>query len=85
MSGSFHVGQRLCIAGGSHDGALCTVRYVGEVLGGKGKEWLGIEYDDPSLGKHDGNLEGTVYFICMSPASNQIPPSLHFAHRDRNS
>uniref|UniRef100_A0A1A9WDV0 CAP-Gly domain-containing protein n=1 Tax=Glossina brevipalpis TaxID=37001 RepID=A0A1A9WDV0_9MUSC len=34
-----------------------TVRYVGEVSGYKGT-WLGIEWDDPRRGKHNGTVNG---------------------------
>lgn len=53
-----YVGQRL-----SFEGALCTVRYVGEVEGTKG-EWLGVEWDDQSRGKHSGEHGGRRYFDC---------------------
>ena len=26
--------------------------------------WLGVEWDNPERGKHDGSHEGTVYFKC---------------------
>lgn len=47
----------------SYDGALCTVRYSGEVAGTSGL-WLGVEWDDPSRGKHDGQHKGVRYFTC---------------------
>ncbi|EEH40779.2 tubulin-specific chaperone E [Paracoccidioides lutzii Pb01] len=52
------VGSRL-----SFDGALCTVRYIGEVKGTKG-QWLGVEWDDPNRGKHSGEHKGVKYFQC---------------------
>jgi dynactin complex subunit len=52
------VGKRL-----SYNGALCTVRYIGDVSGTTGT-WLGVEWDDPSRGKHDGSHKGTRYFEC---------------------
>ena len=55
-----YVGQRL-----SFESALCTVRYVGFVQG-TDKEWLGVEWDDPSRGKHDGEHKGVRYFSCES-------------------
>ena len=59
MSGSKqYPGRRL-----SFSGALCTVRYVGPVEGTKG-DWLGVEWDDPSRGKHDGSHSGVIYFEC---------------------
>ncbi|EFX03843.1 tubulin-specific chaperone [Grosmannia clavigera kw1407] len=54
------VGQRL-----SYDGAICTVRYVGPVAGTSGGLWLGVEWDDPSRGKHDGVHKGVRYFSCQ--------------------
>lgn len=38
-----------------------TVRYEGEVPPTKGK-WLGIEWDDPTRGKHDGVYNSVRYF-----------------------
>lgn len=55
-----HLDQRL-----SYDGHLCTVRYVGPVQGTKG-EWLGVEWDDASLGKHTGENQGVKYFECKN-------------------
>ncbi|KAM4680115.1 tubulin-specific chaperone E-like isoform 1-T7 [Amazona ochrocephala] len=40
-----------------------TVRYVGSVPPTAGI-WLGVEWDDPQRGKHDGTYEGTQYFKC---------------------
>ncbi|CAK7270157.1 hypothetical protein SEPCBS57363_003961 [Sporothrix epigloea] len=49
----------------SYDGALCTVRYVGEVAGTTaGGLWLGVEWDDATRGKHDGVHKGVRYFSC---------------------
>ena len=41
-----------------------TVRYVGPVNGQKGT-WVGLEWDDPSRGKHDGSTGGVQYFTCI--------------------
>lgn len=60
MTSQFYVGQRR-----SYDGSLCTVRYTGEVKGTKG-EWLGVEWDDGSRGKHAGQHAGVEYFTCES-------------------
>lgn len=49
----------------SYDGAVCTVRFVGEVNGTSGS-WLGVEWDDPTRGKHDGSHKGVRYFTCKS-------------------
>ncbi|KAK2591777.1 hypothetical protein QQS21_010536 [Conoideocrella luteorostrata] len=58
-----YVGQRV-----SYGGALCTVRYVGEVAGTAGS-WLGVEWDDSTRGKHDGSHKGVRYFTCLSKSS----------------
>ncbi|KAJ5884242.1 hypothetical protein N7504_011814 [Penicillium tannophilum] len=59
MSGS-DIGQRR-----SFDGQLCTIRYVGGVQGTTG-DWLGVEWDDPTRGKHAGEHKGVRYFTCKS-------------------
>ena len=58
MATQFYNGKRL-----SFDGQICTVRYFGEVKGTKG-EWLGVEWDDPTRGKHSGENAGIRYFEC---------------------
>lgn len=61
MPPKYHVGQRV-----SFGSALCTVRYIGPVEGtGEEKEWLGVEWDDPTRGKHNGEHKGRKYFTCM--------------------
>ncbi|KAF5023299.1 hypothetical protein F66182_4607 [Fusarium sp. NRRL 66182] len=52
MTGSNRIGQRI-----SYDGALCTVRFIGQVSGTTGT-WLGVEWDDSARGKHDGCHKG---------------------------
>lgn len=47
-----------------HSGHLGTVRFVGQVEGTTGV-WLGIEWDDPQRGKHDGVKDGKRYFSCL--------------------
>ncbi|PFH59252.1 hypothetical protein XA68_12623 [Ophiocordyceps unilateralis] len=59
-----YIGQRK-----SYNGAGCTVRYVGDVVGTTGS-WLGIEWDDGTRGKHDGCHRGERYFDCLSSSSN---------------
>uniref|UniRef100_A0A3B5LZF8 Tubulin-specific chaperone E n=1 Tax=Xiphophorus couchianus TaxID=32473 RepID=A0A3B5LZF8_9TELE len=43
-----------------------TVRYVGHVSPYEGL-WLGVEWDNPERGKHDGSHEGVRYFTCRNP------------------
>ena len=60
MSEKFYPGRRL-----SYDGSLCTVRYFGSVAKTKG-DWIGLEWDDPLRGKHNGSHQGVEYFKCES-------------------
>ncbi|KAF4470322.1 hypothetical protein FALBO_2770 [Fusarium albosuccineum] len=73
MTSSHRIGQRI-----SYDGALCTVRFVGEVAGTTGT-WLGVEWDDPARGKHDGCHKGVRYFACKS----RSPTSASFVRPSR--
>uniref|UniRef100_A0A7N9CZ86 Tubulin-specific chaperone E n=1 Tax=Macaca fascicularis TaxID=9541 RepID=A0A7N9CZ86_MACFA len=45
------------------NGEHATVRFAGVVPPVAGP-WLGVEWDNPERGKHDGSHEGTVYFKC---------------------
>lgn len=64
------IGQRR-----SFDGQLCTIRYVGSVHGTSG-DWLGVEWDDPTRGKHSGEHKGVRYFTCMYVSSQRLISSL---------
>ncbi|XP_029951099.1 tubulin-specific chaperone E [Salarias fasciatus] len=55
------VGRRV-----SCGGERATVRYVGPVPPTAGV-WLGVEWDDPQRGRHDGSHEGVRYFSCRHP------------------
>ncbi|KAM0804015.1 hypothetical protein BDR22DRAFT_818671 [Usnea florida] len=71
-SSEYYPGRRL-----SFSTTLCTVRYVGPVEGTKG-DWLGVEWDEPSRGKHDGSHKDVRYFECRSTsatAASFIRPS----------
>ncbi|WPG99712.1 Hypothetical protein R9X50_00253100 [Acrodontium crateriforme] len=59
-SSDHHLNQRLSLKN-----QTCTVRYVGPVVD-KAGEWLGVEWDDPTRGKHNGEHAGTKYFECLS-------------------
>ncbi|KAJ3822625.1 hypothetical protein F5880DRAFT_1613617 [Lentinula raphanica] len=64
------VGDRI-----SYSGHLGTVRFAGNVENTSGL-WLGIEWDDPGRGKHDGVKDGKRYFSCRIPnAGSFIRPS----------
>ncbi|XP_061582227.1 tubulin-specific chaperone E isoform X2 [Cololabis saira] len=60
-TGEAAVGRRVCSAG-----ERATVRYVGPVPPTAGL-WLGVEWDNPERGKHDGSHEGVQYFTCRHP------------------
>ena len=40
-----------------------TIRFVGQVDGTTGI-WLGVEWDDPKRGRHDGVKDNKRYFTC---------------------
>jgi len=76
MPPSYHVGQRV-----SFKSALCTIRYIGPVEGIE-KEWLGVEWDDPKRGKHNGENNGKKYFSCKLKFTYCLADTYtDFAHR----
>lgn len=58
------VGQRVIVRGKHR----ATVRYIGAVDGQEGF-WVGLEWDDPSRGKHDGSHDGKSYFVSIVPGA----------------
>ncbi|EKM55323.1 uncharacterized protein PHACADRAFT_173426 [Phanerochaete carnosa HHB-10118-sp] len=60
------VGARILLSG--HFG---TIRFVGAVEGTQGI-WLGVEWDDPARGKHDGVKDSRRYFTCRVPNSGSF-------------
>ncbi|XP_072354601.1 tubulin-specific chaperone E isoform X2 [Scyliorhinus torazame] len=48
-----------------------TVRFVGTVPSAAGI-WLGVEWDNPERGKHNGTLEGVQYFQCSHPTGGSF-------------
>jgi dynactin complex subunit len=52
------IGSRIQVG---KDGA--TILFIGSVAGTKG-DWLGIEWDDATRGKHNGTHQGVPYFEC---------------------
>lgn len=48
-----------------------TVRFVGTVPPTAGL-WLGVEWDNPERGKHDGSHEGVRYFTCRHPTGSSF-------------
>jgi dynactin complex subunit len=63
-----YIGQRLSLKK-----QTCVVRYIGSVADKNG-EWLGVEWDDTSRGKHDGTHDGTSYFKCRCRISYVSSP-----------
>ncbi|KAG7092893.1 hypothetical protein E1B28_009201 [Marasmius oreades] len=55
----------------SYLGDLATVKFIGAVDNTTGT-WLGVEWDDPSRGKHDGVKDGKRYFSCRIPNSGSF-------------
>ncbi|XP_055002689.1 tubulin-specific chaperone E isoform X2 [Sorex araneus] len=53
------------------NGERATVRFSGTVPPVAGL-WLGVEWDNPERGKHDGSHEGTVYFKCRHPTGGSF-------------
>uniref|UniRef100_A0A4W2GR83 Tubulin-specific chaperone E n=1 Tax=Bos indicus x Bos taurus TaxID=30522 RepID=A0A4W2GR83_BOBOX len=53
------------------NGEHATVRFSGLVPPVAGL-WLGVEWDNPERGKHDGSHEGTVYFKCRHPTAGSF-------------
>ena len=57
------------------DNNLGTIRYIGQVEPHPGV-WLGVEWDDPSRGKHDGTVNGVEYFKSSKPnAASFVRPT----------
>lgn len=54
-----------------YDGHFATVRYIGEVTNTK-DSWIGVEWDDPSRGKHNGTHEGKQYFSIVHPTGGSF-------------
>ena len=55
------------------DGARAVVRYVGPVEAQDGI-WIGVEWDDPTRGKHDGSHGGKRYFECTASSEDGATP-----------
>uniref|UniRef100_H0WW96 Tubulin-specific chaperone E n=2 Tax=Otolemur garnettii TaxID=30611 RepID=H0WW96_OTOGA len=60
------IGQRVEV-----NGEYATVRFLGLVPPVAGC-WLGVEWDNPERGKHDGSHKGTAYFKCSHPTGGSF-------------
>ncbi|KAG8863150.1 hypothetical protein FRB96_009332 [Tulasnella sp. 330] len=59
-----------------------TIRYIGQVAGYSG-QWLGVEWDNPTRGKHDGSKDNIRYFACKAggnPASFIRPSAANLSY-----
>jgi len=65
---SFRIGQRII---DTTENARGTIKYLGSVDGTKG-DWIGIDWDDPSRGKHDGSHKGKNYFSTKTETSGSF-------------
>ncbi|XP_065350696.1 tubulin-specific chaperone E [Cloeon dipterum] len=54
------------------DGHRGTVRYDGEIEGAGAGRWLGVEWDEPLRGKHDGVHQGRKYFDTNHPTAGSF-------------
>ncbi|XP_019872154.1 tubulin-specific chaperone E isoform X2 [Aethina tumida] len=58
-----HIGARIEL-----NGYYGSIKYIGPLEGYPGK-WLGIDWDDPTRGKHNGMIKGVQYFETRHPKS----------------
>jgi len=79
----FKIGDRI-----KSENDFGEVRYIGSVNPHPGV-WLGIEWENPSRGKHDGSVDGIQYFKCVqhqqSNSASFIRPHKAKKIRDINS
>ncbi|KAI8333376.1 hypothetical protein BC941DRAFT_434548 [Chlamydoabsidia padenii] len=66
ISHDIQIGTRIQV-----DEDRATVRYIGEVANSTG-QWLGVEWDNDTRGKHDGSHKGIRYFSCRSDTSGSF-------------
>lgn len=57
-----HVGARVL-----YKGSMGIVRYIGKLHDQGDEEWIGVEWDDVTRGKHSGIHRGKHYFTSMVP------------------
>lgn len=54
----YYIGRRVCF-----HSFLGTIRWIGYVEN-TGREWLGVEWDNETRGRHNGMTGGKRYFHC---------------------
>lgn len=60
--------------------SLGTIKFVGHVENTTGI-WLGVEWDEPTRGKHSGSKNGKQYFECryvIYPRTRKESQVLHY-------
>ncbi len=69
----FKVGDRVITSSSHPDDPpmVATVRFVGPV-GSTSGVWIGVEWDDPGRGRHDGSHEGKRVFFTRHPTSGSF-------------
>ena len=65
---NFKLNQRII---DPQNNARGTIKYIGAVENTKGS-WLGIDWDNPERGKHDGSHQGRNYFVTHSETSGSF-------------
>merc|ERR1739838_168595 len=66
------VTRKLCIGDRiSVDNEIATIKFVGSVPPTKG-EWLGVEWDNPERGRHNGSKDGIQYFTCQNESGGSF-------------
>jgi len=73
---NFILGQRVGIDESSSSSfGIGTIRFIGPLQDASDSEiWLGIEWDDPKRGKHNGNVNGVKYFECGEGCGSLVKP-----------
>lgn len=56
----------------SYQGDLCTIKWIGELPQWAGVQAYGVEWDDPSRGKHNGWLNNIQYFNTVVPMAGSF-------------
>lgn len=78
LTTEYKIGQRIC----DNENYKGTIRYIGSVITAKNStdQWLGIEWDNPTRGKHDGSCVDSNnvthrYFECAMGAGSFVKPN----------
>jgi len=68
------VGQRIVF---TRDGEKGTIRFIGKIHSDsdpqiENQTWAGVEWDTPTRGNHDGQVDGKRYFTCSKGGSGSF-------------